>query len=379
MIEFKMPSLGADMEQGTLVEWLKKPGDVIHKGDVLAVVETQKGAIEIEVFSDGVLSDCRASPGDHVPVGEVIAILDSDKSSVMPTVKPSISPVPSHKPATAQRLPGKPKITPAARRLAQQLGLDVRNIDADSSGVVGLRQVQASSTEASPAESGRAGIDFKEMRKAIAAAMARSKREIPHYYVSSDIDVTALMDWLAQENASRSVADRLLYAVPLFRILARTLVDMPELNGHYEQDTFSPAQTVNAGIAIAMRGGGLVAPSIHDVAGKSIDELRISLTDLVGRVRSGRLRSSELSNASVTFSNLGERTADTLMPIIYPPQVAIIGCGQIGSRPWVKDGEVHVRQIMSVTVAGDHRVSDGRSAARFLSRLEQRLTAPEDS
>ena len=367
------------MEAGTLVEWLKQPGDVIHRGDVLAVVETQKGAIEVEVFSDGVLRDCRASPGDHVPVGDVIAILDSDKASVMPAVKPSFSPVPSHKPATAEQLPGKPKITPAARRLAQQLGLDVSNIAADSSGVVGLRQVQASSPETSPAEGGRAGIDFKEMRKAIAAAMARSNREIPHYYVSSDIDVTALVDWLAQENASRSVADRLLYAVPLFRILARTLEDMPELNGHYEQDTFSPAQTVNAGIAIAMRGGGLVAPSIHDVAGKSIDELRISLTDLVGRVRSGRLRSSELSDATVTFSNLGERTADTLMPIIYPPQVAIIGCGQIVSRPWVKDGEVHVRQIMSITVAGDHRVSDGRSAARFLSRLEQRLTAPEDS
>jgi len=379
MIEFKMPSLGADMEQGTLVEWLKQPGDVIRKGDVLAVVETQKGAIEIEVFNDGVLRDCRASPGDHVPVGEVIAILDSDKTSVMPPVEPPFSAAPSHKSAVAERLSGKPKITPAARRLAQQLGLDVSNIAADSTGVVGLKQVQASSTRTSASEVRTSGIDFKEMRKAIAAAMARSKREIPHYYVSSDIDVTALMDWLVQENASRAVADRLLYAVPLFRILALTLMETPELNGHYEEGTFLPAQTVNAGIAVAMRGGGLVAPSIRDVAGKSIDELRISLTDLVGRVRSGRLRSSELSDATVTFSNLGERTADTLLPIIYPPQVAIVGCGQIVSRPWVKDGEMQIRQIMSVTVAGDHRVSDGRSAARFLSRLEQRLIAPEDS
>lgn len=379
MIEFKMPSLGADMEQGTLVEWLKQPGDVIHRGDVLAVVETQKGAIEIEVFNDGVLRDCLASPGERVPVGEVIAILDSADTSIMPTVKPSFSAVPSHTPASVERPPVKPKITPAARKLAQQLGLDVSNIAADSSGVVGLRQVQASSTGTFTSEVRTSGIDFKEMRKAIAAAMARSKREIPHYYVSSNLDVTALMDWLAQENATRSVADRLLYAVPLFRILARTLMETPELNGHYEQGTFSPAQTVNAGIAVAMRGGGLVAPSIQDVAGKSIDELRKSLTDLVGRVRSGRLRSSELSNATVTFSNLGERTADTLMPIIYPPQVAIIGCGQIVRRPWVKEEEVQVRQIMSVTVAGDHRVSDGRSAARFLSRLEQRLFTPEDS
>lgn len=378
MIEFKMPSLGADMEQGTLVEWLKQPGDIIHRGDVLAVVETQKGAIEIEVFNDGVLRDCRASPGDRVPVGEVIAILDGDDVSGMSIDKPSVSAVPSQAPVPDKPLSPGPRVTPAARRLAQQIGLDVRNIAPDGSGVVGLRQVQASSTETSPPKVQPAGIDFKAMRAAIAAAMARSNREIPHYYVSSDIDVTVFMDWLAQENARRSVADRLLYAVPLFRILAGTLVDTPELNGHYDQGTFSPAQTVNAGIAIAMRGGGLVAPSIQDVAGKSIDELRISLTDLVGRVRSGRLRSSELSNATVTFSNLGERTADTLMPIIYPPQVAIIGCGQIVRRPWVKDGEVHVRQIMSVTVAGDHRVSDGRSAARFLSRFEKRLTKPED-
>ena len=378
MIEFKMPSLGADMEQGTLVEWLKQPGDIIHKGDILAVVETQKGAIEIEVFSDGVLSDCRASPGDRVPVGEVIAILDGGDASVTPTGESSVPVAPSYTPVSGEALPSKLKITPAARRLAQQLGVDVRNIVPDSSGVVGLKQVQASSTGTGPAEVAAAGIDFEAMRAAIAAAMARSNREIPHYYVSSDIDVTALMDWLAQENARRSVADRLLYAVPLFRILACTLMDTPELNGHYERNTFSPAKTVNAGIAIAMRGGGLVAPSIQDVAGQSIDELRKSLTDLVGRVRNGRLRSSELSDATVTFSNLGEHTADTLMPIIYPPQVAIIGCGQIVSRPWVKNEEVQVRQIMSVTVAGDHRVSDGRSAARFLSRLEKRLTKPED-
>ncbi len=378
MIEFKMPSLGADMEQGTLVEWLKQPGDIVHRGDVLAVVETQKGAIEIEVFNDGVLRDYRANPGDLVPVGEVIAILDGDDVSGISTGKPPISVVPVQAPVVDKPLSAKPKVTPAARRLAQQMGLDVRNIAPDGSGGVGLRQVQDSSTDTTPAKKHPAGIDFKAMRAAIAAAMARSNREIPHYYVSSDIDVTVLMDWLAQENARRSVADRLLYAVPLFRILACTLVDTPELNGHYEQGTFSPAQTVNAGIAIAMRGGGLAAPSIQDVAGKSIDELRISLTDLVGRVRSGRLRSSELSNATVTFSNLGERTADTLMPIIYPPQVAIIGCGQIVRRPWVKDGEVHVRQVMSVTVAGDHRVSDGRSAARFLSRFEKRLTKPGD-
>lgn len=366
------------MEAGTLVEWLKQPGEPIHRGDILAVVETQKGAIEIEVFNDGVLRDCRARPGEKVPVGEVIATLDSDDTPVAPADKASGAAVPSHAPKSGKPPFLKAKVTPAARKLAQQLGLDVSRITADSSGVVGLEQVRAGSTEAGLVEDRSAGIDFKAMRVAIGAAMARSNREIPHYYVSSEIDVTALTDWLAQENTERPVSDRLLYAVPLFHTLARTLNDTPELNGHYQQGTFLPADTVNAGIAIAMRGGGLIAPCIQDVTGKSIDELRKSLADLVGRVRSGRLRSSELSDATVTFSNLGERTADTLLPIIYPPQVAIIGCGQIVSRPWVEDGKVVVRQIMSVTVAGDHRVSDGRSAARFLSRFEERLAMLED-
>ncbi len=378
MIEFRMPSLGADMEAGILVEWLKLPGEPIHRGDILAVVETQKGAIEIEVFNDGVLRDCRVSPGEKVPVGEVIAILDSGDTPVVPADKPSTSAVPSYTPMPDKPLPRRTKITPAARKLAQQLGLDVSKIAADSKGVVGLRQVRAVSSDTGQVKERNTGIDFKAMRAAIGAAMARSNREIPHYYVSSEMDVTALTDWLAHENTERPVSDRLLYAVPLFQILARTLKDTPELNGHYQEGKFFPAETVNAGIAIAMRGGGLVAPSIQDVAGKSIDELRKSLADLVNRVRSGRLRSSELSNATVTFSNLGERTADTLLPIIYPPQVAIIGCGQIVSRPWIKDGEVLVRQVMSVTVAGDHRVSDGRSAARFLSRFEERLAMQED-
>lgn len=374
-----MPSLGADMEEGTLVEWLKQPGDRIHKGDIMAVVETQKGAIEIEVFSDGILRDCLAGPGDRVPVGEIIAILEGDEPSVAPTGKTAPAAPVADARVSQEPLASGRKVTPAARRLAQESGVDISRIVPDGTGVVGLQQVRALAETTAPPAGPTGRTDLKEMRKAIAAAMARSKREIPHYYVSSDIDVTALMDWLARENAERSVADRLLYAVPLFAILARTLLETPELNGQYEAGKFSPSESVHAGIAIAMRGGGLIAPAIRDIDGKSLDELRVSLTDLVGRVRSGRLRSSELSGASVTFSNLGENTADTLMPIIYPPQVAIIGCGQIATRPWVKDGEVLIRQIMSITVAGDHRVSDGRSAARFLSRLEKHLATPEVS
>ena len=305
-------------------------------------------------------------------------MLDSGKASAAPTGNAALAPVADARASLEPLVPGR-KVTPAARRLARESGMDISRIVPDGTGVVGLQQVRTHAETTAPPAGPTGRTDLKEMRKAIAAAMARSKREIPHYYVSSDIDVTALMDWLAKENAARSVADRLLYAVPLFGILARTLLETPELNGHYEAGEFSPSQSVHAGIAIAMRGGGLIAPAIRNVAGKSLDELRLSLTDLVGRVRSGRLRSSELSGASVTFSNLGENTADTLMPIIYPPQVAIIGCGQIATRPWVKDGEVQIRQIMSITVAGDHRVSDGRSAARFLSRLEKHLATPEVS
>jgi pyruvate dehydrogenase E2 component (dihydrolipoamide acetyltransferase) len=387
MIEFRMPSLGSDMDAGTLVEWLKKPGGPVRRGDIIAVVETQKGAIEIEVFDDGVLDATLAKPGEKVPVGHVIATIRGiDEApgraggAPLATVEPAKAAPAATTPKEAAPL-SRPEIptlhsavTPAARRRAAELGIDLTAIKPGSDGVVGLARVEA--VKRPGPKCGPADISFEEMRKAIAAAMAKSHREIPHYYVSSMIDVSPLIAWLEAENARRLVPARLLYAVPLIRALALALAKTPELNGHYIDERFVPAEHVNMGIAIAMRGGGLIAPAICKVETLSMDLLMDKLRDLMARVRGGRLRSSELSEGTVTFSNLGEETADEVLPLIYPPQVAIIGCGKIAERPWVSEGKVIVRRTLTVSVAGDHRVNDGRRAAQFLSRLEQLLRSP---
>lgn len=388
MIEFRMPSLGADMDAGTLVEWLKKPGEPLQRGDIIAVVETQKGAIEIEVFDDGVLAETLTRPGEKVPVGHVIATIRGKDEAPEATRSVPVAAAESVKAAPAPAAPKEaapppgPEIpalptraTPAARRRAQELGIDLAKVMAGPDGVIGLNEVEAA--HPSGQERKQVGISFDEMRKAIAAAMAKSHREIPHYYVSSTIDVTPLITWLEAENARRPLPARLLYAVPLIRALALALAKAPELNGHYVDARFLPAQHVNMGIAVAMRGGGLIAPAIREVESLDMDTLMEKLRDLVARVRGGRLRSSELSEGTVTFSNLGEETADEVLPLIYPPQVAIIGCGKIADRPWVSDGKVAVRRVMTLSVAGDHRVSDGRRAAQFLTRVEQLLRSPE--
>jgi pyruvate dehydrogenase E2 component (dihydrolipoamide acetyltransferase) len=374
MIEFRMPSLGADMDAGTLVEWLKKPGDTLKGGDIIAVVETQKGAIEIEVFHDGILNEILTQPGEKVPVGHVLATIRGSDEAV-DAGHAALHPVPEAVIPPPPQEPLHRRITPAARRRAEELGIDIARLNAGSDGIIGIEQVEA----ARPGGEARrgAGISFDEMRKAIAAAMTKSHREIPHYYVSSTLDVTSLLAWLEEENARRPVPSRLLYAVPLIRALALALLKSPELNGHFADGKFVPAPHVNMGIAIAMRGGGLIAPAIREVETLSLDALMERLRDLVSRVRGGRLRSSELAEGTVTFSNLGEETADEVLPLIYPPQVAIIGCGKIAERPWVSDGKVAVRRVMTVSIAGDHRVSDGRRAAQCLARFEQLLQSPE--
>ncbi|GAP66951.1 dihydrolipoamide acetyltransferase component (E2) of acetoin dehydrogenase complex [Mizugakiibacter sediminis] len=375
MIEFRMPALGADMEAGTLVEWLKRPGERIARGDPVAVVETQKGAIEIESFQPGVLAEIRVDVGRRVPVGEVLALIRGEDEAAAPARAAA-------RPMAPPALPGV-RISPAARRLAEAEGIDVAALHPGADGNIGLAEVEAARaarpfapapTARTPAER---GLDLVAMRQAIAAAMARSQREIPHYFVGSTLELSTLLAWLEHVNAARPPAARLLYLVPLLKAMARALAAVPELNGHFVDGRFVRAEAVHIGVAVALRGGGLIAPAIHGVDRLDLDALMAKLDDLVLRVRGGRLRGSELADPTITVSNLGERTADALLPVIYPPQVAIVGCGQIAPRPWAVDGALAVRPAMTITVAGDHRVSDGRSAARFLARVGELLQAPE--
>jgi pyruvate dehydrogenase E2 component (dihydrolipoamide acetyltransferase) len=215
------------------------------------------------------------------------------------------------------------------------------------------------------------------MRHAIAASMSRSKREIPHYYLALALDFSAAAKWLERYNQSRPVPERLLASVLLVKATARAAATNPGFNGHFGADGFEPSGPVHVGVAIALRGGGLVAPAILHADQKPLAAIMRELQDLVGRVRRGHLRSSEIASATLTVTSLGDEGADVVYPVIHPPQVAIVGFGSMRTRPWVVDGRIEPRPVIDASLAADHRVTDGRLGARFLARIRDALSRPE--
>jgi pyruvate dehydrogenase E2 component (dihydrolipoamide acetyltransferase) len=273
--------------------------------------------------------------------------------------------------------PGHVRASPAARGLAQARGVDLARVAGSGpGGAVVLADVEAAAAKA-PAPAAPRGFNFDQMRAAIAAAMSRSKREIPHYYLSSTVDVGAASDWVARLNAERPPDRRLLLGALFVKATASAAKAFPEFNGAFEAGAFRPGPAVHVGLAIAIRGGGLVAPAIHDVADLALGDLMAAMRDLVARVRAGRFRSSEIADPTITVSSLGERGVEALYGVIYPPQVAIVGFGKVVERPWVVGGAVTPRPLVTITLAADHRVSDGHRGALFLARIGDLLQRPE--
>lgn len=374
-----MPSLGADMEAGTLVQWLKQPGDSLGKGDIIAVVDTDKGAIDIEVFQDGILDRVLVSPGEKVPVGTPLATIRTigePESAVPVTASPAAA-------ATAAAVPPQPaparhqrRASPAARKAAEELHVDIASVDGTGAGGAITRE-DVERAASRRRQEGRERPEAVGMRAAIGAAMSRSKREIPHLYLSTTVDMTTPLAWLTAENEKRAVERRLLPIVLLVKAVARAVRDVPEVNGFWRNDAFRPVDGVHVGCAIALRDGGLVAPAIHDTDRKSLDEVMGGLTDLVARARRGTLRSSELSDPTITVTNLGDLGVETAFAIIYPPQVAIVAFGRVVQRPWVTEGRIEPRSVMTASVSVDHRVVDGRRAGLFLAAIDRWLQTPE--
>ena len=373
-----MPALGADMEAGTLVEWLKHPGDPLTRGDIIAVVDTEKGAIEIEVFEDGILDRVLVEPGHKVPVATPLALIrgiDEAPSAAAPVAAArSVAP------------PRELRASPAARQAATVLKVDLTSVTGTGpSGAITREDVEraasrrrvippptpATATEAAPADKTTA------MRSAIASAMSRSKREIPHVYVSTTVEMTRALEWLTTANQTRPIERRLLPVVLLLKAVARAAADVPGLNGFWIDGSFRPGSGIHVGCAIALRDGGLVAPAIHDVERKDLDTIMSELSDLVDRARRGSLRSSEIADPTITVTNLGDLGVDSTFAVIYPPQVAIVGFGRLSARPWVVDGRVEARTVVTVTASADHRAVDGRRAGQFLSAVDRHLQTPE--
>ncbi len=374
--EFRLPALGADMESGTVVQWNVAPGDAVKRGQVVAVVETDKGAIDVEIFEDGVIRELVVPPGTKVPVGTVIARLESAAAvggspALVTTVTVPKVAAPAAEPSSAR-----PKVSPAARRRAAELGVDLVSLQGTGpDGAITIEDVERAARgqlAAAAADEGAAG----GMREAIAAAMSRSKREIPHYYLSLTADVTAASDWLAVRNASVGVAERILFAALLVKAVALACREVPGFSGFYREGRFETSASVHVGVAVALRGGGLVAPAIMDSADKPLPLLMEDFRQLVMRARAGRLRASELASPTIILTSLGDAAVDAVFPIIQPPQVAIVGAGPVVVRPWVVDGRVEPRSVATLTLGADHRVTDGRLGAQFLARVAEKLAQP---
>nr|WP_298163798.1 dihydrolipoamide acetyltransferase family protein [uncultured Pseudomonas sp.] len=384
MIEFKLPSLGADMDEGTLLEWQIEPGDKVTRGQVIAVVDTAKAAVDVESWQEGEVFELLIEPGVKVPVGTPIAtLLEAGESAPSVRRKPGITarqtePAPAVASKTAEPAEppsSRPRVSPAARKRAAELGLDPAALAGSGPhGVVTLEDVEAAAQPAAPV----APVDrHAAMRQAIAAAMSRSKREIPHYYLSETIALGNAMAWLQARNAGSTPEQRLLPGVLLLKAVALALREYPQLNGFWRDEAFQPAAGIHLGVAIALRQGGLIAPALHDVADKPLSQLMSELGDLVQRTRSGSLRSSELSDASLTVTQLGDQGVDAVIGVIYPPQVALVGFGRILERPWVEAGQLCVMPTVIASLAADHRVSDGHYGARFLAEIRRLLQTPD--
>ena len=447
--DFTMPSLGADMDEGKLIEWLVKPGDVVTKGDIVAVVDTAKAAIEVESFRSGVVERLIVEPGTTVAVGTPLATLSAPEASakLAPPVpaapappapvtvpepvpappRPAVEPTPASPraapaagplirklaaeldvdlqavhgsgrrgmitradvkgAATVRSAPAPYKISPYARRLAEELGVDLAGVQGTGrGGAVRADDIRAAAARVQPpptvhpAEAERpdsAAQRAAAMRLVTARLMARSKREIPHYYLSKTVDVTDTLAWLRERNRQLPVPERILPAALFLRATTLAALRVPALIGLWVDDHFVAGDGVKLGVAVAMRGGGLVTPAIADADELGLAELMTVLRDLATRARSGRLRGSELTGATITVTNLGDLGVESVYGVIYPPQVALVGVGKVVSRPWAVDDLLGVRSVTTLTLSADHRATDGNTGARFLDAIDQVLSQPD--
>jgi pyruvate dehydrogenase E2 component (dihydrolipoamide acetyltransferase) len=407
--------MGYDMKEGRVVQWHKKEGDSVARGEVIADIETDKATVEFEAYTAGVLRKIVVEAGVPVPVGQLIAVItDPDEPLPEGTVAvgaslatpvsttgapPAITPGAEAKPTPAPLVPTplspaaparEIRATPIARRLARERGIDLALVTGTGpSGRITEKDVESYSPPAAvtpapaaptapaiqPAITGAERVDLSRMRQAIARVTVDSKREAPHFYITAEVDMTRAMLLRRDINDALSAESRISVNDLIIKGCAIALQRYPKFNAFFRGDHLEMHPNINIGIAIALEAG-LIVPGINTCENKSLIQIAAASKDLIARANSGRLRNEEYSGTTFGISNLGMYDVDSFAAIIFPPHAAVLAVGRVKEQPVVRDGSIAVAQIMKATLSVDHRVADGAEAAQFLVEVKKLLENP---
>ena len=401
--EVVMPQMGADMEEGTIIRWLKQEGDAVERGEIIAEIETDKANVEIESFESGVFRKALAGEGDTVDVGTIIAIVASPDDDISQYEGVTVAAKPATaqqggsppaeaaprkeaptRPAKAARTDGRVRASPVARKLAKERGLDLAQVQGTGpDGRIVRRDVEAAAgrpgpgapSPASPAPVSTEVVGMSRMRQTIARRMSQSKREAPHYYITMEIDMTEAQRARGQLKEVFEQEFRVSVNDLIVKATAMALARHPMFNSWFVEGEIRRHEAINVCVAIAMEDG-LIAPAILDCGGKSLAQIAEASRNLAERAKSGSLKPDEYSGGTFTVSNLGMFGVETLIAIIQPPQSAILGVGAVREVPVVREGVVAIAELMQVALSADHRVTDGAQGAQFLNEIRRLLENP---
>lgn len=386
MVNFNMPSLGADMDSGVITQWFIKPGDKVTKGQMVAEIETSKSNIEIESFYDGVVKKILAPVAEKVSVGSPIAVFEVEANidtantdtAELPKEhahKNIIEPIKLKKVKSSSYDSKEIQLSPRAKNLVTINKIneaDLKNIK--PSGIIEGDDVLAwlkTSTMETPLSK------VQERQQVIAKLMEKSKLTIPHFYLEKEMRLDKTLAWLQKQNEMRAIEERYISVVAFLKVLGLGLKKYPLFNGTYLNGQYTALQEINIGIITSLREGGLIAPAINDVDSKPIDQLMIEFIDLLGRVKDGKIKRKEMESSTICLTNLGDRGSDQVFGVIYPPQVAIVGIGAINQKVIKQNNQFTEIPVCNWTLSVDHRVTDGHQGSLFLNYLQKLLEKPE--
>lgn len=410
--EVVMPQMGYDMQEGKILRWLKKEGEPVARGEVIAEIETDKAAIEMPAYAAGVLGKIYVEEGATVPVGHVVAVISApgeeipERTPDVPAAPPAEAAAPAREaPAAPSATPsaaaGTVKASPVARRLAEETGVNLQAVSGTGPGgritktdveafaaAPPAPSVPSAQPEEAPEEAAATPattidqapdvVQLDPMRRAIARVTTASNRDVPHFYVTAEIDMDSVMETRSQVNRDLQEQEGLRVSVNDFIIKAsaKALARFPNLNAFFDGDSLKMNRMINIGVAMDMKGQGLIIPAVLDVGSKSLVEISKAVRRLAERARSGHLTQEEYTAGTFTISNLGMFNVDSFTAIIFPPQAAVLATGSVKKRPVVRNDQIVVGQVMNATLSVDHRTSDGAEAAQFMGEVKRLLETP---